>query len=189
MKHLALLALMATPAAAQPWIDYDLLMTQHADRVVTTTDAGGLTTRHLDLGDGVTVTCAAGGCVGSDKKGAVGCLFGIYADVKAVDLVCPLPLDAAERQRLDAAYTLIGRFVAANAVPPRDWSALQGYADDLARGYRDLAAADAGLCARALAADDDFLPFARALTTPDQLVRLQDLNTALPRLPVLNPCL
>ncbi len=186
IRRAALLALLCgQPAGAEPWIDYDLLMQLHQDKVVTTTDASGRQVRRLDFGDGVTVTCDADGCVGMDMTGATGCTFTIVAGLRAAATECALAVPPDQRDTLDRLYELAGRHVAANAVPPMEWSTLD------ARWLSDLQEEDSytpEFCAEMRDPDQGILDFIAAVTDPETVRKIeQDLLT--PRLPIMNPCL
>ena len=179
----------ALPATAEPWIDYGMLRTLHADKVVTSTDPQGQETWQLDMGDGVTISCSSTGCVGSDTHGAIGCTFSILAELKAITDVCDLPITADERGRLDEVYTRVGRFVADNAVPRQEWRTVEGFVATVGQSYRDDGAAPGqGTCITMAAPDSDVFLMLRGMIDPALDAQL-DSFCAQPRLPVMNPCL
>jgi hypothetical protein len=181
-----MVALMAPPAMAQGWIDYDLLMQENAARVVTETAADGAVIRTLDMGDGVVVVCDAQGCTGMDTgpQGAAGCTFAIVSSLRDAIVACPALGTAAQQARIMDLYASIGAFVAANAVPPRSWDGLRRMMEDAsAPGIGRMR----GQCAAVTAGNSDVAMMLGALagSTDDAL----DPATWAPRLPVMNPCL
>ena len=116
MRGALLALLLAGPAAAQDLINYDLLLDQNRDRVVTTTDASGADTRTLDMENGVVVTCTDGDCVGVDSgAGAVGCVWSLVSHLRAVAEICNFSGDG--RDSIETVYDRLESFVAENAVP------------------------------------------------------------------------
>lgn len=186
----ALLLVVAFPAIAEPWIDYELLRRMHADKVFIRTESDGKVSWRLDMGDGVTVSCPSGRCFGMDSDVAMGCLFYVFAHTKAVADACSLPMTPDARNRLEAHYERFGRFVAENAVPRQEWSMLRGFADGLEKSTRDDVAAglDAG-CA-AVAAHSAMPRKLEALSHPLSAEEEAQFDRALsrPRLPVMLPC-
>lgn len=183
---LAVATLLAAPARAEPWIDYDLLLDQHRDEVATSLDASGRAVRQLQLGE-VTVTCVEGeGCSGADPGWPVGCLFTVTAELRAATEMCRIALPASDRKALDRLYARVGSFVAANAVPPMAWGNLEGYAGSLStpdgRGMVRMTGAD---CAAAAELAGRVLP---RLLGAEAAVEI-DRILSVPRLPVMNPCL
>lgn len=181
------------PAWAEPWIDYELLFRQNADRVVVTRNAAGTETRSIDFGDGVSVSCSDdGSCFGTDMKGAVGCTFALITEVKAIAKVCPLPVPPEQIAGLDRLYELFGSFVARNAVPPQEWSDLAGYVDAVPQPYRDVIAAEGPeACEEVTQPDSDVLQMLNNLLqmgAPENEAKLAQ-GLSRPRLPVMNPCL
>jgi hypothetical protein len=187
MKILPALILCASPVWADPWIDYDLLLQQNADRVVVTTDAAGKVTRALDLGDGVTVTCTDQGCVGIDQNGAMGCAWAIYSELLAVAEVCGLPPERTagmtDVQRLQTA------FIARNAVPPRSVAEVEAIHQGIVDRYRAELEKNPLACQELLAPDSDMTMMIDGIAS--QPVDLDAAAKAMetPRLPVMNPCL
>jgi hypothetical protein len=189
MKAVFVAMVLAVPASAQEWIDHDLLMQQNAERVVVETDAAGRQTRRLDMGNGVLVSCDPDGCMGMDQSeyGAVGCTFSIYTEVAAFAKACNVPLSADETAALDGAFDEIGSFVAENAVPSLPASYPQEF---LARRVmalgEEIAAASEDICANPFEGDIGF--FLTAIIQDEQREDLRR-SLAIPRLPVMNPCL
>ena len=189
MKLFPLATLMAAPAMAQPLIDYDLVMQEHADRVVVETDAQGRETRTLDMGNGVTISCGPDGCVGMDMtdKGALGCTFAIVTELRAFAEVCEGALDAAGKAAMTEAFDTVGQIVARNAVPPRPASYPQEVLDAaMARLRADLGADPASQCQADL--DGDVGLMLQAVVKGWQAGEARP-DPADDRLPVMNPCL
>lgn len=188
MKHLALacvVAIVPVAAAAEPWIDYDLLMQQQADKVVVTTGADG-ETRTLDMGNGVVVTCTDDSCTGTDRNGAVGCVWTIYSSLLALAEICAVPADQTERLR--DVYGKLADFVAANAVPPRSTDDIdvlhRQRIEDFRAGKGPTGPID---CAEILSPESDVMMMVDMMRSdssgyPDEVL-------ATPRLPVMQPCL
>lgn len=189
MKFLWVPVLLASPAAAQGLIDYDLLMAQNADRVVVQTDSAGRETRVLDMGDGVTVTCDAEGCVGMDMtdKGALGCTFSIVTELRAFAEVCNWPLTEAESAALTDGFDRIGAVVAANAVPRRPASFPHEVLETTRNRLRAGLGADP-VAACAAEAEGDVGQMLRAIVQGWQAGEGK-VDPADSRLPVMNPCL
>lgn len=182
-------SVVAGPATAQDWIDFDLLMQQNTDRMVMSSDGLGRETRTLDMGDGVSVVCDDRGCTGFDNSanGAIGCTFSIYTEIAAFAEACEVPLTAERSAVLDGAFRDIGAFIARNAVPPRS----EDYPQDLlARRVTALKAKIAGsgedICAKPFEGDHGML-LSAIIANPDPAGLQKILST--PRLPVMNPCL
>lgn len=179
---------MAAPctAAAEPWIDYDLLLRRNADRVVVATGADGGETRVLNMGNGVVVTCTEAGCTGTDRGGAVGCAWRIYSALLAMAEVCAIP--AARTAPLTAIHRRLTEFVAANAVPPRRPEEIEALHRQEVEAHRHGRGATGPLdCAEVTAPESEVMTMIEAMLAdrsgyPDDIL-------ALPRLPVMNPCL
>ena len=178
---------LAGPAWAEPWIDYDVLFRQNADRVVTITDASGGVTRQLDMGDGVVVSCSDQGCFGVDDKGAVGCTWMIYSAVLAVAEVCKV--SDARTLQMQKVFGLFTGFVAENAVPPRSVAAIRALHQSEVDRYREGGETVPLDCGEAVAPGSDVMMMIDNLTS--QQIDLDAVEEALktPRLPVMNPCL
>lgn len=189
MRYLTLVLLLSTPAKAQEWIDFDLVMQQSADQVVMTTDANGQTVRTLDMGDGVIVNCDPDGCTGTEtvSEFAVGCAFSIYAEVAAFAQVCKVPLTAEQAAVVEGAFRDVGAFVAGNAVPPRpaDYPA-EFLARRIAAMSAEFAAAPTDICLDPFETDYGMMLGALALDLDPEALRE---GLSVPRLPVMNPCL
>lgn len=187
MRAVLAALLLALPARAEPWIDYDLLLQQNADRVVVSTDAAGKVMRQLDLGDGVTVTCTDAVCVGVDQNGPVGCAWSIYSELLAVAEVCGIPQERTagmtEVQRLQTA------FIARNAVPPRSLAEVEAIHQRMVDRYRAEVEGNPLACTELLAPDTGVTMMIDGFAS--QAVDLEAVAKALekPRLPVMNPCL
>ena len=187
MRALLAIILLAAPCGAEPWIDYDLLFQQNADKVVVSTDASGAVTRQLDLGNGVTVTCSDQGCIGMDMNEAVGCTWAIYSELLAVAEVCGMPAEKTagmtEHQRLRTA------FIARNAVPPRSVAEVEAFHQRVVERFRGEVAKDPLACEKALAPESDVRMMIDGISS--QAVDLEAAAKAMekPRLPVMNPCL
>ncbi|WP_374398046.1 hypothetical protein [Tabrizicola sp.] len=186
MKVAFSLLFLASPSGAEPWIDYELLFQQNADKIVVTTDAMGTVTRSIDLGDGVTVSCSDEGCIGVDMKGGVGCSWLIFSELLAVAEVCDLPKDQTanltEFQRKQTA------FIAENAVPPRSLAEVEGYHRQTVDLFRLGGAGAKPLDCKAITApDSDAMVMLKNLSDSLAKQNLEDLNFE-PRLPVMNPC-
>ena len=187
MRALLAVILLAAPCGAEPWIDYDLLFQQNADKVVASTDASGAVTRQLDFGNGVTVTCSDQGCVGMDMNGAVGCAWAIYSELLAVAEVCGMPDEKtagmAALQRLQTA------FIARNAIPPRSVAEVEAFHQRVVERFRGEVAKDPLACEKALAPESDVRMMIDGISS--QAVDLEAAAKAMetPRLPVMNPCL
>lgn len=187
MRAVLAFAMLVSPCRAESWIDYQLLLEQNADRVVISTDASGTVTRHLDLGDGVTVSCTDQGCVGTDMNGAVGCSWAIYAELLALAEVCGIPAERTagmtEHQRLRSA------FVARNAVPPRGVAEIEAFHQRLVDRYRGEAAKEPQICKEVLDPNSDVTMMLDALASQDIDPGAAAKEFEKPRLPVMNPCL
>ena len=187
MRAFLAVILLAAPCGAEPWIDYDLLLQQNADKVVVSADASGAVTRRLDFGDGVTVTCSDQGCVGMDMNEAVGCSWAIFSELLAVAEVCGMPAEKTagmtEHQRLRTA------FVARNAVPPRKVAEIEAFHQSVVDRFRAEVAKNPLTCKQTLAPDADVRMMIDAISS--QAVDLDAVAKAMekPRLPVMNPCL
>jgi hypothetical protein len=119
MRALFAALLFASPGSAQELIDYNLLLEQHTDRVVTTVDDKGDAVRTLDMGDGIVVTCTSDSCVGLDEQGPeVGCIWSLLVGLRAAIEICSLP-ETSETKGVMSSYERVTAFVAENAVPPR----------------------------------------------------------------------
>ena len=188
MKWFFVLMLSANTAFAEPWIDYDLLLEQNADKVVAQTAPDGSVTRILDMGGNVSITCTADGCMGVDmtESGAIGCTFAIMVDLQTVVRACPGVLSPERQTAFDQLYEKVGKFVAANAVPPRSWGVLTADLD----GQMSAAMAEytPEACVEAATEGSDIQQFFMMFTAPKTLTGF-DAVLATPRLPVINPCL
>ncbi|CAN1545647.1 hypothetical protein MCELHM10_01952 [Paracoccaceae bacterium] len=186
MRVALVLAMLAGPCWAEPWIDYELLLDQNADMIVVSTDASGAVTRHLDLGDGVTVSCSDQGCIGSDPKLAFGCLWSVYASLLASAEVCGI-LETRTTKITDY-HRLLTAFVARNAVPPRSVAEIETIYQEL---YLDrYRGSDGPLdCATVLAPDSDVMTLIDELSSSQLDLEAIEAGLARPRLPVMNPCL
>ena len=184
--RLAVLSLIASaaPALSEPWIDYALLMQQHADDVITRTAANGQVIRSLSLAEGLTVTCTDNDCYGMDMQDQTGCLMLILHELQNISHVCPTQISDDQQGRLDRIYNYIGTFVAANAVPVTDWPSLQAV---LEAGTPATPMTDAE-CSAFEGPQSDVIRMMQALTDEAMLAEL-DGRQAIPRLPVANPCL
>jgi len=127
MKTLGLVFLtFAFPAWSdeKPWIDYELVMSQHAEQVVTSTGERGQLVRHLSLPGAIEVECSGpigeAKCTGRDMSDqfGVGCFLDIFAGLDARVQACPELASQAEAQRLRAISQSLKMFVMENAVPP-----------------------------------------------------------------------
>lgn len=174
---------------AQSLIDYDLVLQQNADRVVVTTDAEGRQIRTLDMGNGVTISCGPDGCLGTDisDRGALGCTFAIFTELRAFSEVCPGSLDVEGTAAMTEAFDTVGQIVARNAVPPRPASYPQEVLDAaMARLRAELGEDAASQCQAELAGDMGLMLQA--------VVQGWQAGEGRPdpsddRLPVMNPCL
>ena len=196
MRAVLVLVMLAGPGWAEPWIDYDLLFQQNADKVIVTTDASGEVTRSLDLGEGVTVFCTDQGCVGADQKGAVGCAWSISSHLLAVAEVCGIPKERTVRTT--DYHRLMTAFVARNAVPPRSVAEIEGFHQSQIDQYRNGGEDEPLDCAEVMASDSDVMMMLEAIETDlasaaaeDEEDESFDIDAflATPRLPVMNPCL
>lgn len=178
------LLILSTPARSEPWIDDALLMQQHADDVVTRTDANGRLVRTLSLAEGLTVTCTDDGCHGMDMQDQTGCLMLILHELRNISQACPRQISGDQQGRLDRVYNHIGTFVAANAVPVTDWSSLRALMD---AGMPAAAMTDAE-CAEFAGPQSGVIRMMQALTDSAALAQLEN-HVPTPRLPVANPCL
>lgn len=189
MKRLALAGFVAAlplTAWAEPWIDYDLLLQQEADTVVVSTDADGRETRRLDMGNGVTVTCSDTGCVGVDETGAVGCAWKIYSSLLAIAEVCGIP--QGKTTRLTDIHRKLTDFVAANGVPPRSTAEIEALHRQEVEAYRNGTGTTGPLvCENVTAPESEVMTMIDAMATDDS--GYPDDVLAVPRLPVMNPCL
>jgi hypothetical protein len=186
MKAVLALLVMSGPCWAEPWLDYELLLEQNADKVVISTDASGAVTRHLDLGDGVTVSCSEQGCIGMDQKVAFGCLWSVYASLLASAEVCGIP--EARTTKMTDYHRLLTAFVARNAVPTRSVAEIETiYRDLYVDRYRK---SDGPVdCAKVLAPDSDVMALIDDLSSSQLDREAIEAGLATPRLPVMNPCL
>lgn len=175
----AIMAL-AGPAAADPWIDYELVMEQNADRVVTETLADGTLLRTLDLDDGTRIRCTPDRCFGVNDSGAPACLLEMIASTYVMAQACPWSFATGNPSDLARRIEALGRHIAANAVPPRDW-AVEGpvYMARIRERYDR-----PGVCD--ISAGHRF--FLDHLASPAMDATIAAM-TATPRLPVWNPCL
>lgn len=188
MKWIPALILSTNACAAEPWIDYDLLMQQNADKVVTETAPDGSVTRTLDMGNGVSVSCSADGCMGMDMSegGAMGCTFAILVDLQTVARACTGILTPEKQTAFDQLYEKVGRFIAENAVPPRPFETLT--ADMDGQISKAMAEYTPEACAIAAEEGSDVRLFLDMFTAPETLTGF-DAVLATSRLPVINPCL
>jgi hypothetical protein len=196
MRWILAVLLSTGPVWAEPWIDYELLLRQNADKVVTTTDASGKVTRQIDFGNGVTVTCSDEGCVGVDMNGAVGCAWSIYSSLLAVAEVCSIPKERTAT--LAEMQGLMTEFVARNAVPPRTTAEIEAFHRQEVELYRNGDGEEGPLnCAEATGPDSDVMLMIDGLSAqlsgeidPDEDDAFDpEAFLATPRLPVMNPCL
>jgi hypothetical protein len=189
------LLVLAGPCRADPWIDYDLLLEQNAEKVVVSTDASGSVTRSLDLGDGVTVSCSDQGCVGMDQTGAVGCVWSIYSELLAVAEVCEIPAERTES--VSAHFGLLTAFVARNALPPRSVAEIEAVHQGQINLYRNGIGGGPLDCGEATRPDSDVMLMLDGLSDQVSAGTVADEDEAFdpeaflatPRLPVMNPCL
>ena len=199
MRGALLAPLLAGPAAAQDLINYDLLLDQNRDRVVTTTDASGADTRTLDMGNGVVVTCTDDDCVGVDSgAGAVGCVWNLVSHLRAVAEICNFSDDG--RDSIKTVYDRLEIFVAENAVPPRSPKDLEVFYRQRVSVY---SFGDDGRkpmdCTDEVSMDSGFPIIFQFFTAPSPATNAPvreddeafdlDAFLATPRLPVMNPCL
>jgi hypothetical protein len=190
LKTLVLVGLLsvASPVAAgaEPWIDYDLLFQQHADKVVTATGADGRQTRRLDMGNGVVVECSDTGCVGTDQTGAVGCAWTIYSALLAMAEVCSIPPERTER--LTGIHRKLTDFVAANAVPPRSTTEIEDLHRQEVEAYRTGKGKTGPIMCEEVTAPESEVMMMIDTMAEDESGYPDDV-LAVPRLPVMNPCL
>lgn len=188
MKWSLAVVLSANMATAQSLIDYDLLFQQNADKVVTEADEQGNISRSLDLGNGVTVDCSEDGCIGMDMNGATGCMWSILTELRATREMCELPV-GDQTDRLVDLHGKLSAHVAANAVPPRSASEVEGWYADRAAALRTEAGDDlAAACAQIRDPASDVMQMLQAFTAPEAAAGMDEF-LARPRLPVMNPCL
>ena len=184
----ATLALLVGKATfAQSWIDYELVLKQHADKVVTSTDPSGDLRRELHMGTGVRVSCTGpvgnASCLGIDftKFGAIGCGFAIINELRHVALECPGFATDSELSVLDQRSRLMAQFILDNSVPPLG-------PEDMDRLLAGKSWDGPLNCAADAARDSDIYNMMRAIVDQD-LPPDPAEHLGPSRLPVMNPCL
>lgn len=186
IRFMAVFLLLAAHANAEPWIDYEQVLKNEADRVIATTNESGELVRRLDFGNGVNVICTGpeghADCYGMDSvsPGPVACIFNIYSYLLSFAQNCSEVATAEQRMILEEVYEFSGAWVAENAVPRMDWVVL-----------RDLMAAQVEPWTAARCEEEvevGHIETIRALANPEMAVELKRMMPG-PRLPVLNPCL
>lgn len=191
MRAAVAFLLMGLPCHAEPWIDYDLLFQQNAERITVSTSAEGVEVRSIDFGNGITVSCGELGCWGLDANGAIGCVWVIYSELLAAARACDVREDKVGRLPQD--FEQLTAFVAQNAVPPRSIDEISAiHNETIARLRRDDAAQSGEICRDVLAPESDVQTMLEQLTKASEAdegsSELQKLLST-PRLPVANPCL
>lgn len=178
--------LLCGPALAEPWIDYERLFESYSDKIITSSDAQGETVRSIDFGDGLRVSCTGppgkADCVGADtsRKGGMGCMFVFLDEIWRAVRNCDGLATAAERERLEQAYDLVGTYIAANAVPPTGWQDLRVVMDNLSEPWNE------ARCDRVR--EEGISEAIEELAAPTTLEALTGAAIE-SRLPVVNPCL
>jgi hypothetical protein len=187
MRVVSIILCAATPCWADPWIDYDLLLEQNADKVVVSTDATGAVTRNIDFGNGVTVTCTDQGCVGIDRNGAVGCAWAIFSELLAVAEVCELPPERTAS--MTGLHRLQSAFIARNAIPPRSLAEVEAVHQGVVARYRADLETNPQACKELLAPEADMTMMLDGIAAQAVDLDVAAQAMATPRLPVMNPCL
>lgn len=171
------------PAAGA--IDFDRLFAENADQVEVLSEAHGSTRWQLTLPGDIIVwadgTEDARRYTSMDvgRTAAVGCLWETYQQVRQIALTCPDLLSPANTANLDRYRDRVGRFVAANTVPPVPGDAFMAYWDArLDPLPPDTCAAFDG---------PGGTNFIETLSGPAFTVTL-DVVLETPRLPASNPC-
>ena len=182
----ALALLCAQPAAAQGVFanDYELIFEQNAAQIERRVAEDGATIEEIALEGGVTVQRR----LNADKPvylsfdrsetGAVGCVMGILMQFQKTAEACPAKVSEEQKKRLSSALVRVGVFYAQNRVPK---IAEGQMITEIARQGKI-----GGSCSQL--EDPDYREFFDGVLT-DDLTQTLDLLLAVPRLPVVNPCL
>jgi len=187
-KSLALLALITTPASADPSgaIDYEALFAARADAVEEIMAVEGAQSRWRLRMPGGVVLYAEGTAqdrwfsgVDEGGVGAVGCLWSAYQDLATLALSCPSLLSPEQHEQLRLNFTRVGEFVADNTYPPVERAAFRAYWDGA------LAADPTLACDTVM--NPAIQPIVETLLSP-RASQILDPLLATPRLPVNNPC-
>lgn len=158
--------------------DPDRLFADHAAQIVQSADGS----ERLDMPGGITVVRKDGKIIAaSDSSGAVGCALMIHYSLYRIAEVCA-PLAPAEKTRAKAQVDRLIAFSAANAYPPITPAELEAI---LAKST--MAKVDQGSCEQAKA--EGWLESSLASLGNVAQERQLDALLAVPRLPVMNPCL
>ena len=189
MKRLiAPLLLLALPAQAQDWIDYEQILADNADQVTRSANSAGAQVRKLTIDPQITITCIGpegpAYCTGGDRSGLdpIGCTMRITSGLLAVMRQCEAFATASEQALVAETFERTGVYVAANAVPPQDWSDL-----------RPKVEADADLQAQWQSCDEYMDPegwgmaILRAVMQDEAQEEIAQ-GLLVPRLPVGEPC-
>jgi hypothetical protein len=172
------------------WIDHDLLMRDHTDRVVDGTDAFGAPARVLVMGDGVVATCnEAGGCEGTDANGEVGCTFSYFTVVVSMVRRCPAFGTPDQRAAVERAYDRMGAFVYGNGYPARAWMDVRPVLDAALAGAApgDLPACPSAGSVQTASMTEDWSGILAHVASPAYDAE-PDRLLSRPRLSVTGPC-
>ena len=187
-RLIALVILLAHPAQAQDWNDYEQILAQNADRMTQETDSAGMLVRKLTLDPQITITCTgpegAAVCEGRELAGLVpiGCAMQLSSEISAIMHKCEAFGSTAERATVATIFERTGTYVAAQTVPAQDWSALR----PLAEAAADLTVQGQS-CDVYMDPDGSWLVLLRAVVNAETQERLRK-SLLVPRLPVASRC-
>lgn len=187
-KIAAPLLVVFSPVSAEPWIDYNLVLSEHKDQVRSEIDREGSLIETLEMPTGVQVRCVdrdkGGSCESYDRSedGAAGCTVLFLFDVHTRVIACPDLATDDERKRIEAMLADLSFFVAENSVPPRS----PGDVIEMVRNMVVPIHARADQCLNPGFREETVRAIS-VMTSQESFDRLADYLTT-PRLPVLNPC-
>ncbi len=182
------------PNWGTPW---DAMLGKPGTKVVYGKDASGNETRELRLASGVTVTQIRHGKqvqnVENDVSGhgAVMCAWGIYLQLREQLESCNASGNEPLKKNLDTAISRIGDFIVANAVPPMSKADVDGMLQQrLGVVRKEAAGLPQAQKDRQCKAGETTGTLQKLRTMPQAQwdSSLNDL-LAVPRPPVMNPCL
>jgi len=187
LRLVVTLALSASPALAERWIDGPLLLKENADLVTLKTESDGLVLQSIDFGNGIVIVCTHGECAGWDTGGPTACLWTIVTDLQILDAMCGFA-SAEQAAALQSVHLRVAAHVAANAVPPREVSELDDdFRQRLAAGLPVTEHGKQAICNWLLQPEHKSVSVLEELLSPASGQKIEAM-LAEPRLPISNPC-
>ena len=177
--------------SALPAIDYPALFELHADSITTVSGADGINGRQLSLSGEIRITetgpIGQRRYVGADlsQAGAVGCFANLMIEIAGLLESCPDKTTAPQKERLEFALTQVFAFVAQNTFPPHPLATVDASARARIIAIKALSSQEPQYCAENEAG---IARIGDGLVNDGFTTELAAI-LAVPRLPVMNPCL